>query len=1120
MKNNQPVTQNEVSLIGQDVIISKTSLKGIISYVNDDFIRISGFSKDELIGKNHNMVRHPDMPPAAFEDLWNTIKSSRTWTGIVKNRCKNGDFYWVDATVSPVLENGQINEYVSVRRMPTRDQISSATALYQDINNGQASLDISGWQKLMNVFGDMKSSWKIFAIVGMFLIPVILLITMLAAEKNEGIRSATNELSGITYIEPVRRLQQYMAEHRGMGNGYLSGNLSFETPLRNKRNKIRSILSEIDVINEKLGTRFATNEPWQTIKNDWRSIDRTFSSLKPAESFKLHTQLISKVMALMLKVGDKSGLILDPNIDSYYLMDLVVAKIPPLVEKLGVVRGKGSGIAARKKISAENASGLGVKLVVIKELVNSVDHAVKTVLTFNADLKASFERPRQEFAQHADHFINIIDTQLVNKRGDITISSSELFAAGTKAINAGFALYDLTIPSLTHLIQVRHEQDNFELKLAVGIPMIFAILAALLGFMVSRSLSIRLEGAIDVFKRIAGGEYQNQINNQYHDEVGNLLEQLKIMQTNLDYQVLHEKRLAIASTRIKTSLDNANVNVMVINTALNIIYLNASLMKLFTNREAVIKKQNDHLDIAHLAESQTPVSLFFNDQQMNDMSSLQNTKTITHDIGECQFEIIVSPVVDEHGEKIGYCLEWHDRTDEILIEKEVNSIVEKAANGDFSERVGMSDKTGFIAILSQGLNQLINSNDTVIRDALRVLGAIAKGNLNEKIENDYGGAYGQLKIDINMTVDKLTETIDGINDAAISVGNGAKEIALGTNDISQRIEQQASSLEETAASMEEMTSTVKQNAENAGQANQLAKNARDLAVGGGDVVDNAVKSMQEISASSNKIADIIGVIDEIAFQTNLLALNAAVEAARAGEQGRGFAVVAGEVRNLAQRSAEAAKEIKLLIHDSVSKIQVGTGLVNQSGEVLDNIVNAVKEVSDIVAEISAASQEQYSGIEQVNKAVIHMDEITQQNAAVVEESASASASLEEQAENLQALILFFELAAAMQVETTKQVSARQKYHVQKEEKTIAKPTIRNSDNTKIQALKIKNRHVDRSGTINDNKERKVALNRSIREGISTKPKPKLKSKSKSKSKSKIQSAENNVFHHDDEWEEF
>ncbi len=288
---------------------------------------------------------------------------------------------------------------------------------------------------------------------------------------------------------------------------------------------------------------------------------------------------------------------------------------------------------------------------------------------------------------------------------------------------------------------------------------------------------------------------------------------------------------------------------------------------------------------------------------------------------------------------------------------------------------------------------------------------IAEGDLTVDIQAKNGKQATGILSAMQAMVAKLREVVNGVQEATGTITSAAEEMSQGNTDLSQRTEEQASNLEETASSMEEMTSTVKQNADNARQANQLAANARDQAEKGSEVVGNAVTAMGEINTSSKKIADIIGTIDEIAFQTNLLALNAAVEAARAGEQGRGFAVVASEVRTLAGRSADAAKEIKDLINDSVGKVEQGAELVDASGKTLDEIVESVKKVTDIISEIAASSQEQATGIEQVNTAVMQMDEMTQQNAALVEEASAASKSMEEQAILLSEQVAFFNIGS-------------------------------------------------------------------------------------------------------------
>ncbi|QLW56797.1 MULTISPECIES: methyl-accepting chemotaxis protein [unclassified Citrobacter] len=286
---------------------------------------------------------------------------------------------------------------------------------------------------------------------------------------------------------------------------------------------------------------------------------------------------------------------------------------------------------------------------------------------------------------------------------------------------------------------------------------------------------------------------------------------------------------------------------------------------------------------------------------------------------------------------------------------------------------------------------------------------IASGDLVKRIEVEGSNEIGQLAESLRHMQGELMNTVGDVRNGANAIYSGASEIAMGNNDLSSRTEQQAASLEETAASMEQLTATVKQNAENARQASHLALSASETAQKGGKVVDNVVQTMRDIASSSQKIADIISVIDGIAFQTNILALNAAVEAARAGEQGRGFAVVAGEVRNLAQRSAQAACEIKSLIEDSVSRVDVGSTLVESAGETMDEIVNAVTRVTDIMGEIASASDEQSRGIDQVGLAVAEMDRVTQQNASLVEESAAAAAALEEQASRLTQAVAVFRI---------------------------------------------------------------------------------------------------------------
>jgi methyl-accepting chemotaxis protein len=343
-------------------------------------------------------------------------------------------------------------------------------------------------------------------------------------------------------------------------------------------------------------------------------------------------------------------------------------------------------------------------------------------------------------------------------------------------------------------------------------------------------------------------------------------------------------------------------------------------------------------------------------------------------------------------------------------QQEVACLVSSTARGDFSLRLTEEGKEGFFLMLARDLNALSATTETALQEAEKVLRALAQGDLTESVTGQYEGIFGELKTHCNQTSGNLSGMIREIRDAVEAINLAASEIAAGNSDLSSRTEQQAASLEETASSMEELTGTVRQNAANARQVTELASQATDVAVNGGRLIEKVVEKMDAINQSAQRIEDVVNVIDTIAFQTNILALNAAVEAARVGDQGRGFAVVASEVRSLAQRSANAAKDVKSLISSSVTQITQGNELVGQSGNIMKEIVTAIKRVDDFMADIAAASAEQATGIDEIGKAVVQMDDMTQQNAALVEQAAAAAQSLQTQADQLAGRVSGFNLS--------------------------------------------------------------------------------------------------------------
>ncbi|WP_305791903.1 methyl-accepting chemotaxis protein [Luteimonas sp. YGD11-2] len=607
----------------------------------------------------------------------------------------------------------------------------------------------------------------------------------------------------------------------------------------------------------------------------------------------------------------------------------------------------------------------------------------------------------------------------VNEMIDLDLPEDALdtFLGDTQRLhNASVAAVDALVAHESVLAEAAQASAERTYATAITLTLIM-LLAGVAGglaiaWFVAAALTRSLRRAVEVANNVAGGQLDNEIDVDRADEIGDLLKAMQHMQGDLRARIERDQQVAGENLRIRTALDSSGTSVMIADPERRIIYANQAVTTLLGQYEAEIHKDLPHFDFNNLIG--TNIDGFHRDAGTiaGMLERLQGTHQGEISMGDAHFVQTVARVDDADGTLLGYVVEWRDRTPQVRVEAELAGVLQAAAAGDLSQRIGLEGKQGFYLQLAGQLNRLLDANGKSLEGISNVLQALAEGDLTARMEGDYQGVFAQMRDDANRTVTQLTSLVGSIQRASRAINTASSEIVSGNNDLSRRTEQQAANLEETAASMEELTSTVKQNAEHAHQANQLAIGAAGVATRGGDVVGQVVGTMREIEQSSRRIAEIISVIDGIAFQTNILALNAAVEAARAGEQGRGFAVVAAEVRSLAQRSATAAKEIKGLIEDSVSKVGNGSALASEAGKTMVEMVASVQRVTDIMAEISAASQEQASGIEQVNQTITQMDETTQQNAALVEEASAAARSMEEQAGQLADVVSVFQMHAS------------------------------------------------------------------------------------------------------------
>jgi methyl-accepting chemotaxis protein len=794
------------------------------------------------------------------------------------------------------------------------------------------------WQKL---------GWLVLAMA----IPVALVGFFYLRLANSEVSQAREELIGARYLQALSAVEGEILRHRIRAYVFLGGDATMKDEVTSRQEDVERQIAALDAFDANEGKQLGVSDSWQRVKAEWAALKGKTLTQSLADNDAAHEALIQHLQLLVDLVGTRSKTSLDPRFETHALIRLAAEHMPKALNDSIDMRRFAVKAAAKGYLGGDDRMGIQI----YKDRLHArLEQAQSALEQMSPDTRALLRPTLDAALASATEYDSTVQSKLLTA-ATLSATAKDFFAAGLPANNALLKLSSESFTVTTKAFEDRVGALSLHRNISAGISFLVLAFALVLARMVTRSMTQPLTRAIDVFGKISAGQYDSAIDKSGTDEAGQVLQALDEMQGKLRTQIETERAVAAENTRIRQALDKASTSVVLADENHQIIYVNETAKASFTRNAQEIRATLPNFDPSRLRGSSLDSLSTNPGHERRVLDNLQGVDVQERVLGDFTFRTVTNPVVDEGGKRLGSVMEWTQRTQEVRVEKELQNMLASVNSGAIGKRIDLAGKNGFFEVMARGINQL---------------------------------------------ADNLTETVSKVKLAAEEIHRGAQEISAGNSNLSLRTEEQAASLEETASSMEEMTTTVKQNADNAGQANQLALAAREQAEQGGMVVGKAVQAMSGINDSARKIADIIGVIDEIAFQTNLLALNAAVEAARAGEQGRGFAVVASEVRNLAGRSATAAKEIKDLIHDSVKKVSDGSLLVTQSGQTLEQIVISVKKVSDIVAEIAAASREQSLGIEQVGRAVMQMDELTQQNAALVEQATAASQSMTTEATTL------------------------------------------------------------------------------------------------------------------------